>query len=497
MKLRALGRRSAGATIHRLWHFGDRQAKTRSSRPRRELILESLEQRLVLDAGLPPEVATLQLVSDTGESATDGITTNPSVTGSVTNDGPLDGLQVEFDHDGDGVAEGTEMVGTDGSFTYSPFGLSPGPVTIQARAKEWDDVLSECIHGAWVPLTFTLELQRPSVTSLGLANDTGSFSDDGVTSDPTLTGQVSDDGYLDSLEVQFDHDGDGVADGSTLTTLDGSFSYAPAGLPFGPVTVRARAGEWDPGLGEVAYGDWASFSFTLEPAVPPQVQTLQLVNDDGATNSDLVTSDPLLFGLVTNDGPVGGLEVEFDHDGDGVAEGTSVTGSEGAFTYQPTGITPGPVTIYARASEWDVATQAFIAGVWTAFSFTYEQPSLAAPTVNELRLSNDTGESGSDGVTTNPSLSGSVVYAGDVFGITIEFDHNGDGAVEGTTTTDYQGRFSYSPVGLPAGPVTISGRAGVWDLIVDEQRFGDWTSVSFTLADQAGDDQGPRVEGFD
>ena len=175
--------------------------------------MEILEERLVLDAGLPPELATLHLLHDTGASATDGITTDATVAGSVTNDGPLAGLQVEFDHDGDGVAEGTEVTGDDGSFTYSPFGLAPGSVTIGARAKEWDDEQSDFIYGTWTSLTFTLQLQRPTVTNLRLANDTGSASNDGVTSDPTLTGQATDDGALESLNVKFDQNGDGVSDG--------------------------------------------------------------------------------------------------------------------------------------------------------------------------------------------------------------------------------------------------------------------------------------------
>ena len=52
------------------------------------------------------------------------------------------------------------------------------------------------------------------------------------------------------------------------------------------------------------------------------VSGLGLVNDTGASSSDLVTSDPSLEATVQWDSPdTTGVSVEFDHNCDGVPEG--------------------------------------------------------------------------------------------------------------------------------------------------------------------------------
>jgi hypothetical protein len=51
---------------------------------------------------LPAEVTEAVLVRDTLESATDGITTDPRLTGMIANYVRMLGLAIEFNHDGDG-----------------------------------------------------------------------------------------------------------------------------------------------------------------------------------------------------------------------------------------------------------------------------------------------------------------------------------------------------------------------------------------------------------
>jgi|GEM_PF-6120738 len=78
------------------------------------------------------------------------------------------------------------------------------------------------------------EMMAYDVSSIRLLNDTGISSTDKITYDPTLTGTVSSGtggssgmsggyGGFGVLHVQFDHNGDGVGDGSVIVS-DGNFA---------------------------------------------------------------------------------------------------------------------------------------------------------------------------------------------------------------------------------------------------------------------------------
>ena len=150
--------------------------------------------------------------------------------------------------------------------------------------------------------------------------------------------------------------------------------------------------------------------------------------------------------------------------------------------------------IQARAREWETGTQGYLAGDWTSFSFTYEQQSLELSVVHDLRLLNDTGESASDGVTTDPTVTGYVTNDGvapaNVVGLVVELDYNADGLADAATSTDTTGTFVETPTGLVAGPVVVSVRAGEWDGVVGDYVFGDWASITFTLQDAPAVDTG-------
>jgi hypothetical protein len=82
----------------------------------------------IQDDDVPPVIAELNLLNDTGLSATDKITSDPTLTGRVTDDYSVAALSVEFDHNGDGAIEG---------FAYTD---SRDP----ARHAERDQHLSGC-----------------------------------------------------------------------------------------------------------------------------------------------------------------------------------------------------------------------------------------------------------------------------------------------------------------------------------------------------------------
>ena len=138
------------------------------------------------------------------------------------------------------------------------------------------------------------ELMAYSVSSIQLVNDTGISSTDKITFDPTLSGSVSNStggtsggyggggyggGYGGSgvLHVQFDHNGDGVGDGSVIVNGT-SFQYDPRisdpGLYFqaGAINIKQRVLEYNYMNQLVSTGSWSDFNFTLETAASGEIQ---------------------------------------------------------------------------------------------------------------------------------------------------------------------------------------------------------------------------------
>ena len=151
---------------------------------------------------------------------------------------------MEFDHDGDGIPDGSAGLDSEGSFTYRASSL-PREVSRSGRAP-WDGMttMEHYVYGSWTSETFDFDPQAPEVTLLELANPSDTTLSPPVAVDPTVLGIVSS-VRAGSVLVEFDHDGDDVVDGVANAGYDGSFMYAAEGLAPGQVTMRARAVEAD------------------------------------------------------------------------------------------------------------------------------------------------------------------------------------------------------------------------------------------------------------
>lgn len=301
---------------------------------------------LTITAASLPAVTGLRLVSDTGASATDNVTTDPTLGGTLTGDS-VAGFEVEFDHDSDGDADGGTYAGLDGSFQYRPLGVPVGAATIKARTIAWDVSLGALAASAWVPFSFTLEaatFQPASFTALTLAQDTGTSATDGITTDSTISGTLSAGAFT---TIEFDHNGDGLTDGNTVTGGDASFFYVPIGLTPGTHTLRARTKEWNYLTRQGQFSAWQPITFTLQAPQNnvPTINLLSLRADTGASSSDGLTGNAMLYGQVSNDQANQRLVVEIDHDGDGVGEGLAFTDLMGNFSYSPEPLAFGPVTL--------------------------------------------------------------------------------------------------------------------------------------------------------
>jgi len=433
---------------------------------------------------------TLELANDTGAGAvppTPGFTTDPTIIGCVSNDGSLENVVVEIDYDGDPGADATVETDSQGRFVFCAPDLTPGAVTIQARAVEVNYVDGANLEGDWsAPLDFTLEASAgaaPVFESLGLLNDTGDPADQ-ATVDPTITGQVTNDGSAAGLLVEFDYDGDDelMATATTLTDGDGRFTYMPYLVGVGKrVAVHARVLEWNAADETYLASPWQSVVFTLADggSAPAQVESLTLAEDVGGGGGP-ACSNPTVVGTVANDGSSAGITVEIDTTGDFIPDGMAVTDAGGAFTYTATDLPVGTgVTIHARAKEWNPATAEYqFSAQWADFTFTVVSNS--TPTIQGLQLVNDTGTPG-DGSTTDPTIQGTVVNPdGGSALIPVKIDIQGDDTVDAVVFSDENGEFTYTPTGLAAGAVTIRARALEWDGNQGDYLEGATSTLEFT-----------------
>lgn len=215
----------------------------------------------------PPSIASLSLANDTG-TAGDNITEDPTLTGTILNDGMFDSINVEIDYNGDGVMDDYLPAEADGTFVIDPSSfISYGEVTIAVRAVEMNMTTSELLIGEWTSITFTYQAppnDPPSILNLSLLNDTGDVGDN-VTQDPTLTGAVLNDGTFDNINIEVDYNGDGAIDDYLYLNPDGTFEIDPTThIAPGQVTISVRAVEWDQNLSEYVTGGWSSITFTFD-----------------------------------------------------------------------------------------------------------------------------------------------------------------------------------------------------------------------------------------
>ena len=141
------------------------------------------------------------------------------------------------------------------------------------------DVYSNVVHAATDrPIVPDLPggAGLPSVTAVGLADDTG-VDGDGVTQTPIVVGTVQvGSGSTAYLPVQFDLNIDGSPEGLVYTGAeDGAFTLdlSNSVLAPGTINLRLRAGRTDENTGNLAFGGWTTYSFTYELPQPADVPT--------------------------------------------------------------------------------------------------------------------------------------------------------------------------------------------------------------------------------
>ncbi|MCP8464706.1 Ig-like domain-containing protein [Pseudomonas sp. ZM23] len=351
-----------------------------------------------------PAAPSLALESDTGVSASDGITSN----GTINVTGLEAGASWQYSLDG-----GTTWV--DGSGTQIT-GLAEGANTVQVRQT---DAAGNVSPVGTLNVTVDTAAAAPG---LALESDTGVSASDGITSNGTInvTGLEAGASWQYSL------------DGGT-TWVDGSGTQI-TGLAEGANTVQVRqtdaAGNVSP-VSTLNVSVDTSGSLlpdgSADPLATATVTIIHISHDSGASDSDYITNDNTLVIQGTSSAPDNtGIAVYVD----GVFAGYAIV-TGGAWGYPiATALADGEHDIEAKL----VDAAGNVVGPVSVQVVTIDTVASGTPTA-QLDPSSDTGILG-DGITASdlPVISGTA-EAGAVVEVTI----NGHTY---TATADAAGRYS-------------------------------------------------------
>ena len=417
--------------------------------------------------------------------------------------GPV--LSVEIDTNSDGRVDG-RTTAEDGRFEFRAEPLHSGRQNFRMRAAQWDTTLGMLLRGPWTDYVFQWSPSAPAIGELALANDTGPSGNDGRTWDATVRGSlVSPFTNSDGVNVEWDLDANGVAEGSQSVQDDGNFSFVPQGLTPGRVPLRVRTASWDPISRETVFGSWVDFPFFFELPPDPQIASLRLLEDDGESATDLVTSNSAIVGNVIGNVIGGGLQdvpVEWDQNNDGRPDGLSMTDAEGVFQFSPIGLAAGTVTVRARvaASDGQPATSL---NDWTSLTFSLAAGTVSAPpavepteitdtrpAIIDLRLLADSGISAEDGRTENTTIAGQVENVASRW-LVLQTDDDGDGAADQSIRVEDDGSFRFQPRLPDYGPAQVGTRLVYWNSAALNWAAGPWQELSFVYEDQP--DEAPRL----
>ena len=213
----------------------------------------------------------IALISDTGSSSADGITSNPAINGT----GQANTVVT--------LKEGATVLGTTtaddtGTWSFTPAGVGDGAHTLTVAQADLAG------NTGTATLSFTLDTTAPTL-SMALVLDTGSSASDGITSNPAIkgTGQPS---TVVTIKEGTTTLGTPTADST------GAWSYTPTGLLDGAHTLSAFQTDLAGNAGT------ATLSFTLD-------STLAATALSGTQGNDVLTGTIIghnvIYGLGGND----------------------------------------------------------------------------------------------------------------------------------------------------------------------------------------------------
>ncbi|MCO6458565.1 MAG: pre-peptidase C-terminal domain-containing protein [Pirellulaceae bacterium] len=371
----------------------------------------------LLNSDRSPPVLNVGLANDTapgGGTNDDRITSDDTTAGNV--DDPT-GIQSLVFVDG-AIRRPVPFDFRTGDFMFDPGfaadGSDDGPQNLRFEAVDARG------NGPTVTvLSITLDTQSPLLT-VGLVNDTapgGGTNNDRITSDPAMTGRVTDMSAIASLRAELNGNSLGDVAFDAMGNFTVPHGLAVDGSDDGQHTIRL--------LAEDLAGNVSEVTFMLQLDTRPPDLTARLSSDTapgGGTNDDRVTSVDDTRGTATDAGS-GLVQFQARLDG-GQAQNVAVTG--GMFTFDPALAADGSDDGGHQVEYLAVDAAGNVAATTLAFTLDTQSPAIT------LGLVNDTAPGGgtnSDLVTFDPAAAGRTTDLSTIVSLRAELNGNSLGDV--------------------------------------------------------------------
>ncbi|WED67032.1 Ig-like domain-containing protein [Synoicihabitans lomoniglobus] len=389
-----------------------------------------------VDNTAPNAPAVTAITEDTGASAADGVTSDTGLIISGTAEANAS-VEVFVDE----ASIGTANADGSGAWSYDHSGTALTEATYSITAKSTDSAGNTSAASTGIDVTIdTTAPAAPAIT--GISDDTGDNTTDQITSDTTLI--LS-----------------GTADAGTTVTLtrlsageigtataneDGAWSYDYTATELGAGEHSFTATATDTAGNASNASD--ALIVTVDTATP-DAPVITAISADSGTATDQITNDNTLTVSGTAEA---GATVTVTRNGAGNLGTTTADGTTGAWTYDYTATELPDGDYIFGATATDTAGNTSIAAA--DFPVTIDTTAPTAPVVTGV--SDDTGNSASDAITSDQTLSISGTAEGNA---TINVLIGGTSI--GTTTADGTGAwtFDHTAATLAAGSYTITATA--------------------------------------
>ena len=385
-------------------------------------------------------VVSAQLGDDTGRSALDNITANDTVTGSITSVNPIASFEAQLDQSS-AFDVTSALSGT--TFTITPALLATingGPVadgkhTLTLLAKDSNGNLSQPVSVSFILITAP---PAPVTPQLLAASDTGVSSTDGITRDTTPTFKVT--APANSIVTLY---ANGALVGQA-TANNGPVFITTTSLTAGTYHMTATAEDVAGNVSVAA----APVNVVIITA-PPTVPTLGL--DTASQSPPGQTTETNLQSVNLTGTTSAGVFVALYRLSDpNTAIAKTQAGSNGAFTFSKIALAAGSQAFIVVASDAAGNSSEVTQTITTTASDT------SAPVITAA-LANDTGISNTDGITSDPTITGVVDDPSGVASFQASLD--GGAMMDATSYLSGEG-FTLTPASLAAlngGTALIDG----------------------------------------
>jgi len=416
----------------------------------------------------------IRLLNDSGIDPLDRVSSVATIVGSVPESlrnlpgrsfESHDVLWVEVDRDADGDPDAQVPVDGNGGFTYSPLPLPYGTHLMRFRTRSIHPEWNQFDVSPWNNFDFTYAAttyEPLRIESIRLIDDTG-VPGDRRSEKGGITGEIASRSDVSNAVVLIDTNRDGQADDTISVDGDGRFRYYPNLSAHGQVTYAFRPLRLEPLMSTHGMEPWVDFTFVFEDQENQPPRTTDLVFFPISP-----TEPPRLFGSVSAYGDTSQLRVEIDANLDGISDRAINVDAFGSFTEPLDYLSSGETKVQVRVRDRSALESSFAVGAWQEIAVVIPPVTTEAPAILRMDFAADPGSSGAG---QGPDRSGDgsrkvsdvrVVGQVDrtVLGIplSIEFDCDSDGVVDGQSTVSEDKSFAFTPVNIVTGPFTIRAR---------------------------------------